>query len=569
MVLLAAPLGVGVSLAGGGSWLSGVVPSSRAEAAPRVVSVSISSRAVLAVRFSERVRAKKASFAFACPASRKAMFALSVSPAASFTLRPSRSIPVGTLCRITVRAKAVHDVDRKDPPDTMRQNFVRSVRVPRSNPPPTTTTTTTTAPPTTPTTSTTTTTTSTSTATTTVPTTTTTPVDVAPTAVDDAATVAEDSGATGIDVLANDSDPDGGPRSVIATTNAAHGAVAITGGGARLTYRPRANYCNDPPGTSLETFTYTLNGGSTATVTVSVGCVDDDPEAGDLTTTVAENSGANEIDVLGNAVFDPDGGPKSIIATTNGTHGTVQITGGGAGLSYTPDADYCNDPPGTSPEMFPYTLNGGSTATVTVYVSCADVAPTAVDDAATVAEDSGTTPIDVLANDTDPDGGPKSIIGYNDGAHGTVAITGGGAGLSYTPDPNYCNDPPGTSLETFTYILNGGSTATVTVTVTCVEDDPTAADDAAIVAEDSGPTPIDVLANDTDPDGDPNPITATMDGAHGTVAITGSGAGLSYAPDLNYCNAPPGTSLDTFTYTLSGGSTATVTVKVTCVEDEP
>ena len=41
-----------------------------------------------------------------------------------------------------------------------------------------------------------------------------------------------------------------------------------------------------------------------------------------------------------------------------------------------------------------------------------------------------------------------------------MAITGGGTGLTYEPDANYCNNPPGTALDTFTYTLNGGSTLT-------------------------------------------------------------------------------------------------------------
>ncbi len=51
-------------------------------------------------------------------------------------------------------------------------------------------------------------------------------------------------------------------------------------------------------------------------------------------------------------------------------------------------------------------------------------------------------------------------------------ITGGGTGVTYTPNANYCNKPPGTSPDTFTYTLNGGSTATVSVTVTCAADAP-------------------------------------------------------------------------------------------------
>ena len=43
-------------------------------------------------------------------------------------------------------------------------------------------------------------------------------------------------------------------------------------------------------------------------------------------------------------------------------------------------------------------------------------------------------------------------------ANGTVVITGGGTGLTYDPSANYCNEPPGTTPDTFTYTLNGGST---------------------------------------------------------------------------------------------------------------
>ena len=184
-------------------------------------------------------------------------------------------------------------------------------------------------------------------------------------------------------------------------------------------------------------------------------------------------------------------------------------------------------------------------------------------------EDAAATAIDVLANDTDADGGPKLIASVTDPANGTVVITGGGTGLTYQPDPDYCNAPPGTTPDTFTYTLNGGSTATVSVTVTCVDDAPTAVDDAATVAEDAAATAVNVLANDTDLDGGPKSIARRRDPANGTVVITGGGTGLTYQPDPNYCNTPPGTAPDTFTYTLNGGSTATVSVTVTCVDDPP
>ena len=388
-----------------------------------------------------------------------------------------------------------------------------------------------------------------------------------PVAVDDAATVLEDSGATAINVLANDTDIDGGPMTIIAKTDGANGTVVITGGGSGLTYEPAAGFCGP------DSFTYTLNGGSTGTVSVTVDCVDTAPVAVDDTATVGEDAGASAVDVLANDT-DTDGGPKSVGSVAQPANGTVVITGGGTGLTYQPNADYCNDPPGTTPDTFTYTLSpGGSTATVSVTVTCVDDPPTAVDDSATVGEDAAATAIDVLGNDTDPDGGPTAptIGSVTQPANGTVVITGGGTGLTYQPNADYCNDPPGTTPDTFTYTLSpGGSTATVSVTVTCVVDAPTAVDDSATVLEDAAATAIDVLANDTDPDGGGLQIGSVTQPANGTVVTTGGGTALTYQPNLNYCNDPPATTLDTFTYTLTaGGAAATVSVTVTCVDDPP
>ena len=173
---------------------------------------------------------------------------------------------------------------------------------------------------------------------------------------------------------------------------------------------------------------------------------------------------------------------------------------------------------------------------MSVTVTCGDDAPTAVDDTATVGEDSAAGAIAVLANDTDSDGGAMTIASASDPANGTVVLTGGSAGahtgLTYQPDANYCGP------DTFTYTLNGGSTATVSVTVTCVDDAPTAVDDSATVAEDSAPGAIDVLANDTDTDGGPMSVASVMQPANGTVVITGAGSGLTYQPNANYCSAP-------------------------------
>ncbi len=383
---------------------------------------------------------------------------------------------------------------------------------------------------------------------------------VPPTAVDDTATVAEDSGASPIDVLANDLNGDGGPLEITAVTQPDHGTVEVNGAGSELTYRPDGDYCNT--GSPTDDFTYTVNGGSTATVAVRVDCADDDPTAVDDTATVAEDSGASPIDVLANDL-NGDGGPLEITAVTQPDHGTVEVNGAGSELTYRPDGDYCNT--GSPTDDFTYTVNGGSTATVAVRVDCADDDPTAVDDTATVAEDSGASPIDVLANDLNGDGGPLEITAVTQPDHGTVEVNGAGSELTYRPDGDYCNT--GSPTDDFTYTVNGGSTATVAVRVDCADDDPTAVDDTATVAEDSGASPIDVLANDLNGDGGPLEITAVTQPDHGTVEVNGAGSELTYRPDGDYCNT--GAPTDDFTYTVNGGSTATVAVRVDCADDDP
>jgi len=100
--------------------------------------------------------------------------------------------------------------------------------------------------------------------------------------------------------------------------------------------------------------------------------------------------------------------------------------------------------------------------------------PTAVGDQATVEEDSGASDVDVLANDLDSDGGPKRVASATQPANGTVVVAADGLSLSYEPAPDYCNDPGAAPTDDFSYTLNGGSQASVAMTVTCVDDTPDA-----------------------------------------------------------------------------------------------
>ncbi len=95
--------------------------------------------------------------------------------------------------------------------------------------------------------------------------------------------------------------------------------------------------------------------------------------------------------------------------------------------------------------------------------------PVAVDDASTTAEDTAIV-ISVLDNDSDVDGDSLSVIEVSTPSNGSVAITGAGTTVTYTPNSSFHGS------DSFTYVAsdgNGGTdTGTVNVTVTAVDDEP-------------------------------------------------------------------------------------------------
>ena len=178
-----------------------------------------------------------------------------------------------------------------------------------------------------------------------------------------------------------------------------------------------------------------------------------------------------------------------------------------------------------------------------------------------MSEDSATTRLNVLANDTHSTGQALSITSVGSGSKaGTLSIFNGTA-IDYRPAANFFGQ------ETFTYTVTDGTpgnvaTATVTVTVSPVNDAPTAQDDSFSVAINSTRT-LDVLVNDTIlPDsGETLTITSVSAGsAGGTLAIVG-GQSIQYTPGAGFSGQ------ETFTYTVNDGTpgsndTATVTVNV-------
>jgi VCBS repeat-containing protein len=354
-----------------------------------------------------------------------------------------------------------------------------------------------------------------------------------------------------VNVLQNDSDVDGDDLTVISVTQGTHGTV--TNNINDVSYDPDLNYHGD------DEFTYTISdgmgGSDIATVTISVISANDVPMASTDAYSTDEDStlSVNAPGVLSND-SDVDGDALSALLNTDVTNGTLTLNANGS-FSYTPTTDF------NGADFFIYHANDGSadsnTVTVTLSVDPVNDPPVAADDSSGIgtSEDTPVT-IDVLANDNDPvEGNTLSVASVTDPPNGTAVNNG--TDVTYTPDGNYA----GSDVFSYTVIDAQGGTdnASVTVTVNPVNDPPVAADDSGYATSEDLPVTIDVLANDTDVDGDALAVNSVSQGTNGTV--TNNGTNVTYTPDPDFSGA------DSFTYTISDGNGGIDTASVSATVD--
>jgi Ca2+-binding RTX toxin-like protein len=376
----------------------------------------------------------------------------------------------------------------------------------------------------------------------------------APDAVNDSAATNEDT-AVIVDVLGNDTDPDGDPLTVTEATSP-DGQVTINGDGT-LTFTPDENFNGDT------TITYSIsdgNGGTdTATVNVHVTPVNDDPVAVDDIETTDEDVPVT-IDLIGNDT-DVDGDPLTIgTVTVPADQGTVVDNGDGT-VTFTP-ADNFN-----GPATITYTVvdgqGGEDTGEAVVNVGALNDGPTANDDADVTDEDTPVT-VDLIDNDTDEEGDPLTVTGATVPADQGTLVDNGDGTVTFTPADNF------NGTATISYSItdgNGGTdSATHTIEVAPVNDDPVAVDDLETTDEDT-PVTIDLIGNDTDVDGDSLTIgTVTVPADQGEVVDNGDGT-VTFTPADNF-NGPA-----TITYTVvdgqGGEDTGEAVVSVGAVNDGP
>jgi Ca2+-binding RTX toxin-like protein len=256
---------------------------------------------------------------------------------------------------------------------------------------------------------------------------------------------------------------------------------------------------------------------------------------------VAEDSLAGiDIDVLSNDT-DPEG-PLTVTAvtgTTPATAGTVTIAADGSDVTFVPSANF------NGAVSFGYTTTdedgATDTATVNLSVTAVNDAPVANDDEYTIDERSSNHRLDVLANDTDLEADDLFLVD-------TGAVSPSGSVSQIIVVDNEIEFTPFVRFVgtiTFDYVITDrddftgeSATGSVTITVTDINDPPTAADDTVAnavrynVDEDSADNVLELLANDSDPDAGDALTIASVDqpAAGGTVSISPDGQTALFTP---------------------------------------
>ena len=250
----------------------------------------------------------------------------------------------------------------------------------------------------------------------------------------------------------------------------------------------------------------------------------------------------------------------SIDIKVSALHGSATINPATGAITYTPEENF------NGTDSLIYTIQDtkrlvSNPATVIILVNPENTAPIANSDTYTINEDTMLED-DVLTNDSDTDNSllTASISPMNLPKHGKLSLNQNGT-FTYTPQKHYHG------TDQFIYQACDDSnpslcdTAKVSISITPVNDAPTALADTFTIAENEF-LQENLLTNDYDVDGDSliNATVVTLS-QNGTVDVKADGR-FTYQPFNNY------TGEDTFTYQVCDNQNpalcteATVTVRI-------
>ena len=400
----------------------------------------------------------------------------------------------------------------------------------------------------------------------------------------------EDNAFTTANVLSNDTDVDAGDvLSVSAVDTTGTAGLVIDNGNGTFNYDPNGVFESLGIGDSAtDSFVYTVSdgkgGSDTATVTIHIAGVNDDPVAADDAVGTVEDN-AVIINVL-NGDSDPENDNLTVVSVGAATNGTPVINPDNT-VIYTPNLGFFGS------DSFTYTVDDGhggiDTANVTVTVT---QAPNQIPNASPITvgfgEEETGRQVDLLSTASDLDGDDLDIenvvVTTADGRTLTGSINAA-SGLLTLDDSQFDDLSVGALFDiSVTYDVTDGLDSvgnTATITITGENDDPIATDDGNpdptgfITDEDTQFTTSNVLLNDTDADSGDVLSISSIDttGTVGLVTDNGNGT-FNYDPNGAFESLGVGDSAtDSFVYTVSDGNggsdTAAVTITVQGVNDNP
>ena len=353
------------------------------------------------------------------------------------------------------------------------------------------------------------------------------------------------------------------PASFVAQagTIGSYGTFAIDSAGA-WTYTANSEHNEFAAGTTYtDTFAVASADGTTTSVTINILGTNDAAVLSADVSNLTETDTAGDISTSGTLTISDVDSPASFVAQagTAGSYGTFAIDSAGA-WTYTASSEHNEFAAGaTYTDTFSVASADGTLTSVAINILGTNDTPVANGDAATVAEGGAVTTVNVLANDSDADSAltAASITAFTQGGNGSVVYNNDG---TFT----YTHNGSETTSDSFTYTIDDGAggTATTAVSLTVnapVNQAPVSVDDSGFsTSQDTALTIASsmLLANDSDPNGDPLAITEVSGATNGTVAFDSQTNVITFTPNANY------TGTANFSYTVSDGTGGTATASV-------
>ena len=293
----------------------------------------------------------------------------------------------------------------------------------------------------------------------------------------------------------------------------------------------------------------------TITFTWSVDDLNRDPVAVDDSANTMEDTDVTIL-VLAND-SDADGDSLTVSSVSDPANGSV--TNNGTSVTYTPDPNF------DGLDSFDYTVadgfGGSDLATVTVNVTAnTNEAPNVQTPAAQTNLETDTVSLQVVASDPDGD----ALTYGASGLPANLSINPTTGLISGTVSYDAVAHPAIQDVYIVTVSVDDGVNAAVSTSFDWTINDqnraPVAVNDGPVSTVHDSSVDVNVLANDSDADGDSLMVVSVTQPANGSVTINADFS-LTYTPDAGFVGD------DSFTYTVEdgfgGSDVATVAVSVT------